>query len=233
VTTGGAGTRRNPAEAPNLAEQAYRQIHRMIVRCELAPSAEVTQNELVASTGFGRSPVREALARLTAEGLMISRPRFGYQVAPITLADIREIFGLRGIVEPAAAELACQLASDADLDQLDALCVAPDPAEDVETIMARNRDFHLLIGKLSGNRLLADVIERLVWESDRFLFYQAQSGYPVQQVPTSHQRLVQVLRTGDPASARLLADSDVRSAAANLIELIVSTRDPRPWPVSG
>jgi DNA-binding GntR family transcriptional regulator len=99
--------------------------------------------------------------------------------------------------------------------------------------MARNRDFHLLIGKLSGNRLLADVIERLVWESDRFLFYQAQSGYPVQQVPTSHQRLVQVLRTGDPASARLLADSDVRSAAANLIELIVSTRDPRPWPVSG
>jgi hypothetical protein len=55
----------------------------------------------------------------------------------------------------------------------------------------------------------------------------------VQQVPTSHQRLVQVLRTGDPAGARLLADSDVRSAAANLIELIVSTRDPRPWPVSG
>jgi DNA-binding GntR family transcriptional regulator len=71
----------------------------MIVRCELAPSAEVTQNRLVASTGLGRSPVREALARLTAEGLMISRPRFGYQVAPITLADIREIFGLREIVE--------------------------------------------------------------------------------------------------------------------------------------
>ena len=233
MTTGGAGTRRNPPDAPNLAEQAYRQIHHMIVRCELAPSAEVTQNELVASTGLGRSPVREALARLTAEGLMTSRPRFGYQVAPITLADIREIFGLREIVEPAAAELACQLASDAGLDQLDALCVAPDPAEDVETIMARNRDFHLLIGKLSGNRRLADVIERLVWESDRFFFYQAQSGYPLQQVPTSHQRLVQVLRTRDPANARLLADSDARSAAANLIELIVSARDPRPWPVSG
>jgi DNA-binding GntR family transcriptional regulator len=111
--------------------------------------------------------------------------------------------------------------------------VTPDPAEDVETIMARNRDFHLLIGRLSGNRRLADVIERLVWESDRFFFYQAQSGYPLQQVPTSHQRLVQVLRTRDPAIARLLADSDARSAAANLIELIVSARDPRPWPVSG
>jgi GntR family transcriptional regulator, rspAB operon transcriptional repressor len=233
VITGAAAARRGSADAPNLAEQAYRQIHGMIVRCELAPSAEVTQNELVASTGLGRSPVREALARLTAEGLMVSRPRFGYQVAPITLADIREIFGLREIVESAAAELACQLASDADLDRLDALCVAPGPAEDVETIMSRNRNFHLLIGRLSGNRRLADVIDRLVWESDRFFCYQAQSGYPVQHVPTGHQRLVQVLRTRDPAGARLLAASDARSAAANLIELIVSARDPRPWPVSG
>lgn len=233
MTTGAISIRRNPADAPNLAEQAYRRIHRMIMRCELAPSAEVTQGELVASTGLGRSPVREALARLTAEGLMVSRPRFGYQVAPITLADIREIFGLREIVESAAAELACQLAGDADFDQLDALCVAPGPADDVETIMARNREFHLLIGKLSGNRRLADVIERLVWEGDRFFCYQAQSGWPLQQVPTGHQRLVQVMRSRDPASVRLLAASDARSAAANLIELLVSARDPRPWPVTG
>jgi GntR family transcriptional regulator, rspAB operon transcriptional repressor len=233
VTIGAISIRRGSADAPNLAEQAYRQIHRMIMRCELAPSAEVTQNELVASTGLGRSPVREALGRLTAEGLMISRPRFGYQVAPITLADVREIFGLREIVESAAAEVACQLASDADFDQLDALCVAPDPAEDAETAMARNRDFHLLIGRLSGNRRLADVIERLVWESDRFFCYQAHSGYPADEVPTAHQRLVQVMRSRDQASVRLLAASDARSAAANLIGLLVSARDPRPWPVTG
>jgi len=233
VTTGVISIRRGPADAPNLAEQAYRQIHRMIMRCELAPSAEVTQSELVASTGLGRSPVREALARLTAEGLMISRPRFGYQVAPITLADIREIFALREIVESAAAELACQRATDADFDQLDALCVAPDQAQDVETIMARNRDFHLLIGRLSGNRRLADVIERLVWESDRFFCYQAYAGFPLREVPTAHQRLVQVMRSRDRDSVRLLAASDARSAAANLIELLVSARDPRPWPVSG
>lgn len=233
MTIGAISIRRSSADAPSLAEQAYRQIHRMIMRCELAPSAEVTQNELVASTGLGRSPVREALARLTAEGLMVSRPRFGYQIAPITLADVREIFGLREIVESAAAELACQLASDADFDQLDALCVAPDPAEDAEAAMARNRDFHLLIGRLSGNRRLADVIERLVWESDRFFCYQAHSGYPADEVPTAHQRLVQVMRSRDQASVRLLAASDARSAAANLIGLLVSARDPRPWPVTG
>ena len=111
--------------------------------------------------------------------------------------------------------------------------MAPDPADDVETIMARNREFHLLIGRSSGNRRLADVIERLVWESDRFFFYQFQSGYPMQRVPAEHQRLVGVLRTRDPAEARRLADSDASSTADNLIQLIVSSRDRRPWPVSG
>jgi DNA-binding GntR family transcriptional regulator len=233
VITGAAGGGRGSAGGPKLADQAYHRIHRMIIRCELAPSGEITQQELVESLGLGRSPVREALARLTAEGLVASRPRFGYQIAPITLADIREIFGLREIVEPAAAELACQLLSDDDLRQLDELCVAPGPADDVETIMARNRDFHLLIGRSSGNRRLAGVIERLVWESDRFFFFQFQSGYPMQRVPAEHQRLVEVLRSRDPAEARRLAASEASATAGNLLRLIVSPQDRRPWPISG
>jgi DNA-binding GntR family transcriptional regulator len=233
VITGAAGSRRGSAGGPNLADQAYRRIHRMIIRCELAPSGEVTQNELAESLGLGRSPVREALARLTAEGLVASRPRFGYQIAPITLADIREIFGLREIVEPAAAGLACQLLTDADLQQLDALCVAPDPADDVETIMSRNREFHLLIGRSSGNRRLAEVIERLVWESDRFFFYQFQSGYPMQRVPVEHRRLAEVLRSRDPAEAKRLAATEASATAENLLRLIVSSQDRRPWPVTG
>jgi DNA-binding GntR family transcriptional regulator len=225
VVTGAGGIERGSAAEPTLADQAYRQIHRMIICCDLAPSAEVTQNELAEAIGLGRGPVREALARLTAERLVSSRPRFGYQIAPITLTDIREIFGLREIVESAAAELACQRLSDADLGQLDALCREPGPDEEVESIMARNRDFHLLIGWSSGNQRLGEVIERLVRESDRFLFYQVRSGYPPQLVPGEHRRLADVFRTRDPAEARRLAASDASSAAANLVSLIVSAQD--------
>jgi DNA-binding GntR family transcriptional regulator len=225
VATGAGGIRRGSAGEATLADQAYRQIRRMIIRCELAPSAEVTQAELVEATGLGRSPVREALARLTADRLVASRPRFGYQVAPITLNDIREIFGLREIVEPAAAELACQRLTEAELRQLDALCVTPDPGEDVEAVMARNRDFHLLIGWSSGNKRLGEVIERLVRESYRFLFYQVRSGYPPQLAQSDHRRLVEVFRTRDPAGARRLAADDATSAADNLVGLIVSSQD--------
>jgi DNA-binding GntR family transcriptional regulator len=225
VATGAGGIGPGSVGEATLADQAYRQIRNMIIRCELAPSAEVTQAELVEAIGLGRSPVREALARLAADGLVASRPRFGYQVAPITLSDIREIFGLREIVEPAAAELACQRFTEADLRQLDALCVTPGPGEDVEAIMARNRDFHLLIGWSSGNRRLGEVIERLVRESDRFLFYQVRAGYPPQMAPSDHRRLVEVFRTRDPAGARQLAADDATSAADSLVGLIVSSQD--------
>ena len=110
--------------------------------------------------------------------------------------------------------------------------MAPGPADDVETVMARNREFHLLIGRSSGNRRLAEVIERLVWESDRFFFYQFQSGFPMQRVPVEHRRLAEVLRTRDPAEARRLAASEASETADNLLRLIVSSDDRRPWPVT-
>jgi DNA-binding GntR family transcriptional regulator len=211
------------AARTSLADQAYSKIHSQIIRCELAPNGEITQNELVEAIGLGRSPVREALARLTAEGLVVSRPRFGYQVSPITLTDIQEIFGLRSVVEPAAAELACQRLDAAALDQLDALCVPPGPDDTIETVMQRNRQFHLLIGRSSGNRRLADVIERLVTESERFFFYQFQSGYPLQRVPVLHHRLAQSLRSRDAMEARRIATDDAIATAQNLIDLIVSS----------
>jgi DNA-binding GntR family transcriptional regulator len=217
------GKARTAGDGPSLAELAYRQIHRKIIRCELRPGSEVTQGELTEATGLGRSPVREALARLAADGLVISRPRFGYQVSPITLTDIREIFGLRAVVESAAAELACERLDETALDRLDALCAPPSPADTVEAIMERNREFHLLIGRSAGNLRLAEVIERLVSESERFIFYQVQSGYPVQHVPVEHHRLAGVLRARDGAQAARLAAEDAGSTAQNLIDLIVSS----------
>jgi DNA-binding GntR family transcriptional regulator len=75
--------------------------------------------------------------------------------------------------------------------------------------------------------------ERLVWASDRFFFYQFQSGYPMQRVPVEHQRLAGVLRTRDPAEARRLAASEASATADHLLRLIVSSQDRRPWPVTG
>src|SRR5919197_450469 len=90
--------------AESLADQAYARIRRRIVGCELAPGDQVTESQLVETHGIGKTPVREALQRLAQEGLVQPIRRHGYRVAPITLRDVRDLFGLRLIIQPAAAE---------------------------------------------------------------------------------------------------------------------------------
>jgi DNA-binding GntR family transcriptional regulator len=90
----------------SLADEAYARIRRRIVGCDLAPGEQVTEGQLVETHGIGKTPVREALQRLAQEGLVQPIRRHGYRVAPITLRDVRDLFGLRLIIEPAAAELA-------------------------------------------------------------------------------------------------------------------------------
>jgi DNA-binding GntR family transcriptional regulator len=120
-----------PGTAGSLADEAYARIRRRIVGCELAPGAQVTEGQLVETHGIGKTPVREALQRLAQEGLVQPIRRSGYRIVPITLRDVRDLFGLRLIVEPAAAELAVGRLDLARLREIQArydACFLDDPA---------------------------------------------------------------------------------------------------------
>jgi DNA-binding GntR family transcriptional regulator len=72
----------------SLADEAYAILKLLIIRCELEPGRRITEAQLVATTGIGKTPVREALARLVHENLVRNIPRHGYEVTPITLRDV-------------------------------------------------------------------------------------------------------------------------------------------------
>src|SRR5882757_9697413 len=86
---------------PLLRESAYAQLRAEILSCELPPGAEIREAELAARFQVSKSPVRDALMRLEREGLVITIPRQGYRVAPISLADVQDMFHLRGVLERA------------------------------------------------------------------------------------------------------------------------------------
>ena len=102
----------------SLSDQAYQRIKTEILTCELRPGQQIAQKQLVERYDVGKTPVREALQRLTQEGFVQPVPRFGYIVVPITLSDIHEIYDLRLIIEPAAARLAALRGSDEQLEQI-------------------------------------------------------------------------------------------------------------------
>jgi DNA-binding GntR family transcriptional regulator len=105
---GGAPSRRNRV---NFFELAYQRIEDLLVNCELKPGRFLTVQELQTATGFGRTPVHNAVNQLAADTLIIIRPRHGLQIAPIDLARERLLLGLRRDIERFVVKLAAERAS--------------------------------------------------------------------------------------------------------------------------
>ncbi len=108
---------RPDADAPrrrnrvNFLELAYQRIEDLLVSCELKPGRFLTVQELQTVTGFGRTPVHNAVNRLAADTLIIISPRHGLQIAPIDLARERLLLGLRRDIERFVVKLASERAN--------------------------------------------------------------------------------------------------------------------------
>ena len=88
--------------APSKADQVHARLKEQIELGELAPGTPLSELSLVARTGASRTPVREALRRLAAEGLVDLVPRQGARVSRVSLRSVRDLFDFRAMVEPAA-----------------------------------------------------------------------------------------------------------------------------------
>jgi DNA-binding GntR family transcriptional regulator len=198
------------AERPHngsLAEAAYETIRRAILRCELAPGQHISEAQLAASFGFGRAAVRAALTRLSHERLVQSIPRRGYAVAPITFQQIRDLFGVRLILEPAAAQLAAGRADAqlvAHLEKVNDVCRHLPGHDDAPALREANKRFHVAVAHASGNARLEHMVEVALDELDRVL-YLPQLANVWERIDASyqeHQRVIEAIRQRDGEEAR-------------------------------
>ena len=150
--------------ASGSSAAAHERLRHAIVRLELAPGSPVSETQLVARFGFSKAAVRGALARLRVEGLVLSEPRRGHVIAPLTLRDVREIYDLRLLVEPPAAAAAAGHVPPAELERLRArsepVLDLDDPTS-VDRFMAANRAVHVTVTAAAGNRRAAAIVARL------------------------------------------------------------------------
>lgn len=103
------------------ADRAYLAIRRLIVSLQLPPEAVIDERALMQRLGLGRTPVREALRRLAHEQLVEVFPRRGMFVTGVDVRDLARISEVREALEPEAARLAAERATDTEREQLSAL----------------------------------------------------------------------------------------------------------------
>jgi DNA-binding GntR family transcriptional regulator len=146
-----------------IAERAYHELRDRIVTLRLAPGTLLREDALMAELRIGRTPLREAIKRLSLENLVVVQPRSGTFVTSVEAADIIHISEVRAELEAQAAELAA-LRMDGDLRaRAEALLEHVRTLErklDADALMALDESIHELIWEASRNPYLVETLER-------------------------------------------------------------------------
>lgn len=194
-----------PAKPASLTEQVYETLRTQILTCVIRPGQELNEAEIAEQFNISKTPAREALAALRQEGLIRSFPRRGYQVTPITFADMDELFDVRTILEAGAAEFACPRLTAEQIDHLNVLADATyDQGEQLSlaTFIKSNREFHLAIAEATGNGRLVQLLTQQIDALERFFYLGAQLRDVNKETTVSHHRIVETLASRDQAAAK-------------------------------
>ena len=148
-------------DASLLADRAYVELRDLIVSLELEPGSLVTEPELVARLQIGRTPVREALRRLAQERLIEVYPRRGMLVTNVDVRELARLCEVRAALEPEAARLAAERATQADLDEISRLIdeLGRGRRRDDRTLIDLDRAIHEAVYRASHNRFLAETLD--------------------------------------------------------------------------
>lgn len=208
--------------APNRAAEVYEQLRRAIVEGRIRPNERLVEADLAKRLNVSRTPVRESMPQLVADGLVVSLRR-GWVVREHSLPEIQDIFEVRAALEGYAARLAAERATDAQIDDIVRIHESYVTARQESTrghLIAHNDDFHNAVIAASGNARLAEQIQR---NSDFYFVHRIGGFLSDDDVRTSiagHQQLVDALVARDPERAEDVARFCVlEGLAKNLLRI--------------
>lgn len=197
----------------------------------LAPGQRLVVADITSMLSVSAGPVREAIRRLTGEGLIEIVPHRGASVRQITLRDLEEIFELRGAVEGLAARLAAQHASEGGfLDELHTLMeemTVHATSEDVTGYLRTNTAFHDLIYRMSGNDRLRTLAAQLVMPVYQVRLPQRMDRAAMQISFRDHKIIAAALTKGDGDAAEAAMRVHVAQAGEGLKETLAAFEPPQ------
>lgn len=197
-------------------QRVYAQIREDIIGLRLPPGADLDESSLEARFGVSRTPVREALIRLASDGLIVLLPNRGARVTHIDISDVPQLFEALELCQRATIRWAAARRTPADVAELRAanqsfLNAAKE--NDSDRMGESNKDFHMVIGRLCGNRYFESLYSSLLAVSLRlartaFAYAprsaEAHEGYYM-EVVRQHEAMIQAIENKNADEAESLA----------------------------
>lgn len=215
----------------SLVDTAYDRLKQEILLNRLPAGFQATEPELALRLGISRTPVREALIKLEANGLVELIPRRGARVLPLSIDDMREIYEILTALEPdAAAHLASTKPSRKQIAPLEKACT------DMEDALARDSlddwaeaddRFHKTLLDLHGNRRLTDFVNSLIDQAHRARVLTLRLRDKPTRSTEDHREIIMHILDGDADKAREAFRAHRQRAATELLGILQNYRLPQ------
>jgi len=203
--------------ATTKADAAYLEIRRQIIEGRLPPGAVLDQGEVARSLQISTTPVREALRRLEMEDLVVMSAHRDARVAPLSGKTLKELYELRLVLDPLAAELTADRASDPEID---AICkLAEHHPRSQARQAAANRRFHRAIYSACGNSVLIATLDSLWDRSDRYRLRLLGSPEEVTVASHEHSEIAGALRSRNAKLVARLVREHIEGSIAKIDSL--------------
>ena len=205
------------------AERVLQELRDLILGAELAPGSRLGEVELADRLGVSRTPVREALTRLAAEGLVEIVANRGARVATWTVAELEGVFDLRSAIEPLLTGFAVPNATIDDVEELQDLARrmvdvgCPGPNQNLDALVPLNRAFHDRLVALADHPTLATALAGAIHPPIVLRNFHAYDEASLRRSLAHHVEIVAALRAGDATWAGAVMTAHIHNARAVMV----------------
>ncbi|QYJ16122.1 putative D-xylose utilization operon transcriptional repressor [Rubrobacter xylanophilus DSM 9941] len=207
----------------SASERAAAVLREAILDGTLPPATWLRETELARELGMSRTPVREALKRLAAEGLVEITARQAAVVAQMTMEDILEVYAVRENLEGLAARLAAKNRTREHLERLGEVLFLMERAEDPVELATLNLRFHRVIREAARNRYLDRFLAHIEYAVRRFGRTTFEVAGRPEEALQEHRRLVEAIAAGDAGEAERLAAEHMRRARELRLRMLLGS----------
>lgn len=191
-------------ETKTLHQEVTARIREMIRSAELSRGQKIDEKHLSELMGVSRTPVREALRVLHSEGLVDLIPHKGAYVTTPSIEELQDLFEVMSVLEGTCARLSASRMTKEDLRKIQTLHRNLEKhyrKRDHEAYLETNHNLHMMVQKLSGNKVLNDVLnglrQKILLYRHRQLYYKNRFEKSMQE----HTQILKALQQGDPSQA--------------------------------
>jgi DNA-binding GntR family transcriptional regulator len=209
----------------NLPEAIFQKLRSLLVEGKIAPGSKLNERELAESLHVSRTPIREAIRRLAAEGLVELITNRGAIALQLSLEDVIHTFDVIAQLEGFSGELAANNISDTALSELEALqyeMMASYARRDLSSYYKLNLRIHHLINQAANNPILSRLFSQVNARIEALRFRSNQDGVKWEKAVEEHQEMLDALKAHDSTRMRKIMIQHVQNKRDVVVQLLTS-----------